>query len=139
MQKRNWKSALYKYLLTYRASPNMSTKVPTALSLNSKIPRTKIPTINHEIDNKVHQKLKADDKIMKDKMKKYFYNRYHTKNRQMHIGDGVLVKQPRINKLMPPLDLDPYFVKCIKGSMVTAERRNKSITRKRTFHISPYR
>ena len=78
-QNRNWKSALYNYLLTYRVSPNMSTKVPPALLLNSKIPRTKIPTINHEIDNKVHQKLDTHDKIMKYKMRKYFGNRYHTK------------------------------------------------------------
>ena len=54
MQKRNWKSALYNYLLTYRVSPNMSTKVPPALLLNNKTPRTKIPTINHEIGNSVH-------------------------------------------------------------------------------------
>ena len=30
VQKRNWKSALYNYLLTYRVSPNTSTKVPPA-------------------------------------------------------------------------------------------------------------
>ena len=78
----------------------MSTKVLPALLLNNKIARTRIPTINHEIGNKVHQELEAHDKIIKDKMKKYFDNWYHTKNRQMHIGDGVLVKQPRINKLI---------------------------------------
>ena len=87
MQNRNWKSALYNYFLTYRVSPNMSTKVPPALLLNKKIPRTKIPTINYEIGNKVHQKLEAHDKIMNDKMKKYFDNRYHTKNCQMLMGD----------------------------------------------------
>ena len=36
-------------------------------------------TINHQIGNKVYQKLEAHDKIIKDKMKKYFDNRYHTK------------------------------------------------------------
>ena len=56
----------------------MSTKLPPALLLNNKIPRTKIPTINPQIDNKVHQ-LEAHDKIMKDKLKKYFNNRYHKK------------------------------------------------------------
>ena len=40
--------------------------------MNNKIP--KIPTINHEIDNKVHQKLEAHDKNMKDQIKKYFDN-----------------------------------------------------------------
>ena len=107
IQKRNWKSALYNYLLAYRVSPNMSTKVPPALLLNSKIPRTKIPTVNHEIDKGFLKKLESHDKIMKDKMKKYFDNRYPTKNRQIHIGDRVLVKQPRLNKLTPPFDPDP--------------------------------
>ena len=66
------------------------------------MPRTKIPTINHEIDIKVHHKLEAHDKIMKDKTEKYFDNRYHTKNRQMHVGDYVLDKQPKMNKPTPP-------------------------------------
>ena len=107
VQKRNWKSALYSYLVAYRVLPNMSTKVPPALLLNNKIPRTKIPTVNHEIDKRVHQKLEAHGEIMKNKMKKCFDNQYRTKNRQMHIGDRVLVKQPRLNKLMSPLDPDP--------------------------------
>ena len=74
MQNRNWKPALHNYLLTYRVSPNMSAKVPPALLLNKKIPKGRILTINYEIDNKVHQKLEVHDKIMKDKMKKYFDN-----------------------------------------------------------------
>ena len=138
MQKRNWESALYNYLLTYRVSPNMSTKVPPALVLNNKIPRRKIPRVNHKIDKEVHKKLEAHDKIMKNKIKKYFDNRYRTKNRQIHIRDRVLVKQPRLNKLTPPFDSDPHFVKCVKGSLVTAERRNKSTTRnKENFILLP--
>ena len=118
----------------------MSTKVPPTLLLNNKVPRTKILTVNHEIDKGVHKILEAHDKIMKDKMKKCFDNRYWTKTCQIHIGhighiDRVLVKQPRLNKLTPPFDPDPYFVKCVKGSMVTAERRNKSITRNKEHFI----
>ena len=85
MQKWNWKSALY--LLAYRVSPNMSTKVPPALLLNNKIPRTKIPAVNHKIDKGVRQKLQAHDKIMQDKLKKHFDNQYQMKNRQIDIGD----------------------------------------------------
>ena len=59
MQKRNWKSALLNYLMAYRVSPSMSTKVPPALLLNNKIPRTKIPIVNHEIDKGVYQKLES--------------------------------------------------------------------------------
>ena len=125
MQKRNWKLALYNYLMAYRKSPNMSTKVPPALLLNNKIPRTNIPTANHEIDKPAHQKLEAHDKIMKDKMKKYSDNGYRTNNRQIQIGDHVLVKQLRLDKLTPPFNLDRYFVKRVKGRMATVERRNK--------------
>ena len=100
MQKRNRKSALYNYLLAYRVSPKMSTKVPPAMLLNNKIPRTKIPRISHEIDNEVYQKLEAHGKIMKGKMNKYFDNRYRTKNRQMHTEGCDFVKQQRLIKLI---------------------------------------
>ena len=45
------------------------------------------------------------------------------------------MKQPRLNKLTPPFDTDPYFVRCINRSMVTAKRRNKSITRNKEHFI----
>ena len=45
------------------------------------------------------------------------------------------MKQSGLNKLMPPFDPNPYFAKCVKGSMVTAERRNKSITRNKEHSI----
>ena len=41
MQQRNWKSPLYNYLLTYRVSLNMSTKVQPALLLKNKISENK--------------------------------------------------------------------------------------------------
>ena len=44
------------------------------------------------------------------------------------------MKQPRPNKLTPPLDPYPYFIECLKGSMVTAER-NKSITQNKEHFI----
>ena len=56
----------------------------------------------------------------------------------MHIGDCVLVKEPRINKIRAPFDPDPYFIKCVKGSMTTAERKNKHITQnKEHFKLLP--
>ena len=115
--------------------PNMSTKVPQAFLLNKKMPRTKLPTINQEMFYKVYQKLKAHGKIMKDKMKEYFDNRYHKKNRQIQIRNCVLVKQSKISKLLLPFKAYPYFAKCIKGSVVTAKRRNKSMTRNKEHAI----
>ena len=53
----------------------------------------------------------------------------------MHIGDCVLVIKPRMNKLTPLFDLDPHFIKFVKGSMVTVERRNKSIAQNKEHSI----
>lgn len=101
MQKRNSKSALYNYLLTYGVSQHVY-KIQQAFLLNNKIQRIKIPPINQEMYFKVYQKFKAHGKIMKDKMKGYFDNRYHKKNRQIQIKNFVLVKQPKISKLLLP-------------------------------------
>lgn len=101
MQKRNSKSALYNYLLTYGVSQHVY-KIQQAFLLNNKIQRIKIPPINQEMYFKVYQKFKAHGKIMKDKMKGYFHNRYHKKNRQIQIKNFVLVKQPKISKLLLP-------------------------------------
>ena len=45
------------------------------------------------------------------------------------------MKQPRLNKLTPPFDTDPYFIRYINRSMVTAKRRNKSTTQNKEHFI----
>lgn len=49
------------------------------------------------------------------------------------VGDNVLVKQPKENKLSTPFDPKPYQITDKKGTMVTAAREGKSITRNTTF------
>ena len=51
------------------------------------------------------------------------------------VGDTVLVRQKKLNKLSTPFDPLPYTIVQMKGSMVTAKRdgTNKWITRNSSF------
>ena len=66
-------------------------------------------------------------------MKLYADERNHARKSKVTIGDSVLVKQPKENKLSTPFDPKPYQVTNKKGTMVTAEREDKSITWNSSF------
>ena len=52
-----------------------------------------------------------------------------TKQPTFEIGSQVLVMQPKINKLTPRFNPNPYKVTAVKGTMITAVRSNHSLTR----------
>ena len=52
----------------------------------------------------------------------------HAKPRALVIGDNVLLKQKKCNKLTTPFDPKPYTVVAVKGMMVTARRKKHEIT-----------
>ena len=50
------------------------------------------------------------------------------------VGDSVLVKQPKQNKLTPAYEPKPLTITAVKGSMITASRPGRNpITRNRSF------
>jgi hypothetical protein len=63
-------------------------------------------------------------------MKKHFENKHCVKPSQFKVGDSVLVKQEKKDKLTPPFNPTPLKIKEKKGSMITAaDGQNKMITR----------
>ena len=65
----------------------------------------------------------------KSKMKKNAAERRRASDNQLCVGDTVLVRQTRKNKLSAAFDPRPLKVSAKKGNMVTASRGNDSITR----------
>lgn len=63
-------------------------------------------------------------------MKEYFDLKRNTKPAGLKVGDSVLVKQKKKNKLSAPFNPEPMTIKNIKGNMITAATENKEITRK---------
>ena len=69
-------------------------------------------------------------------MKEYADWRRHIKIPDMKEGDVVLVKQPMKNKLTPRYNPEPLVVTRVKGTLVEARNRNKSVTRN-VSHFKP--
>ena len=130
IEHKNPRKQLQTFLMNYRATPHCTTKVPPATAFFGRIIRTKLlmestavnmDEINRQIDNADH-----DAKV---KRKIYADNRRVAKDPIFKIGDQVLVRQPKVNKLTPRFNPKPYRITAIKGTMITARRPNHMITR----------
>ena len=66
-------------------------------------------------------------------MKEYHDNRTNAKEWTFNIGDTVLVKQQKKNKLSTRFNPNIYTVKHVEGTMITATSGIRSITRNISF------
>ena len=83
--------------------------------------------------NSQSKQLRHTDTHSKQKMKVYADKRSNAQSSKLKIGDNVLVEQPKQNKLSTPFDPKPLQITDKKGSMVTARRGDKAITRNSSF------
>ena len=71
----------------------------------------------------------SDDSKAKDAMKNYADVKRRTAVSDVNIDDLVLVRQRKQNKLSTPYDRSPFHVVRKKGTMITAQRNGKYLTR----------
>ena len=98
---RNWKTELPKFILDYRSTPDSTTEeAPAKLLFNRNI-RTKLPSCDiHSTENKLHHDLvKRRDKTKKEKMKTLYDRGMNVSETDIEVGDIVLMKQKKENKL----------------------------------------
>jgi transposase InsO family protein len=129
---KSWKKYLYQFLLNYRTTPHTTTGFPPAeLLFNRKI-RNKLPQLVKENDDKktdMEAIVQNKDAKAKRKMKQYTDARLRAKSSKLEVGDQVLAKQRKTNKLTTRFDPHPFRIIRMKGTMITATRNGKYITR----------
>lgn len=130
-ERRDWRRELRKFLLNYRCTPHTTTNVAPAELLFGRTIKGRLPHVEHTINiQATRDQAIAKDAQAKMRMKTYADARRHAQPSTIQIGDKVLVKQPRANKLSTGFDNQPRRVTHVKGSMVTATRADgHSITR----------
>ncbi|PIK41369.1 hypothetical protein BSL78_21779 [Apostichopus japonicus] len=124
---RSWRQELHVFLRNYRATPHSSTKISPAELLFGRKLRIKLPQ---------QEAIPTDDIVRKSDKQKMKINAERQRNfkpSNITIGDTVLVTQPKVNKLTPTYDPRPFKVTAIKGTMITAKRDDKTITRNSSF------
>eukprot|EP00794_Sanderia_malayensis_P001428 gene1428-biopygen1178 len=131
---RPWQQALAKFLPNYRSSPHSMTKVPPAEMLFNRQIRGRLPVLHnrHQIVDR-HQEARNNQEANKEKSRNYANQRRHAKQSNLHVGDTVLVKKPKANKLSTNFDPLPYKITDITGTRITAERDGHKIVRNASF------
>merc|ERR1712002_1245747 len=89
---------------------------------------TKLPRALREEQSTDERKLRERHDREKEKQKKNFDKRNRTKEKQLEVGDEIMLQQKKTT-LRSPFDPDTYKVKEVKGSSVVAERRGRKLTR----------
>ena len=134
VENRKWQQDLFDFLLIYRSTPHCSTnQSPSALLMNRNI-RNKLPSLEEFLLSSEPPK-KANGIDSKSKDNQTRYNKHFTTKMTIQIGDIVLMKQLKRNKLTTNFGTDPLKVVRIHGSQITAERQkdNKLFTRNSSF------
>ena len=90
-----------------------------------------LPTGMKVVDR--HQEAGNNQKVKKGKSRDYANARRHAKQSSFQVGDTVLVKKPKANKLSTNFDPLPYKIIEIKGTKITASRNGHDIVRNVSF------
>jgi transposase InsO family protein len=132
-QGRSWNQDLNSFLLNYRATPHSSTKVAPATLLFGRNIQTTLPSMSLESHERT---IIANDREAKSKMKTYADRKAWVKDANFKIGDPVLLKREGVQRSDPPFNPKPLTVTAQKGSMITAHRNGKEVTRN-SSHFKP--
>lgn len=130
---RKWKQELYRFLLSYRATPHSTTKIAPCELLFNRTIRGHLPELR---DNTVVNKHDlARENITKSRLenKKAYDKAHRARESGIKEGDTVICKRDKQNKLSSNFDPDLLTVTQRKHNTVTACNDNKSITRNVSF------
>ena len=127
---KNWRHALVKFLLAYRAAPHAMTGVPPAeLMFNGRKYATNLPDARPRTHCPQVQKALANDQLNKLRMKTNADEKANVREADIHVGDQVLLKQKKQNKFSTPYEVEPYTVELVKGSQITASNKSHQVVR----------
>lgn len=105
---KSWRQELFTFLRQYRATPHSTTgKSPSEL-LNGRKLKSTLPQIQHDL---APQEVRQTDAKRKTEMKEYADRCSHAKNTDLSVGDKVLLKQPKQNKMSTPFKPEPLEIK----------------------------
>jgi hypothetical protein len=133
---KDWKVQLQMFLRMYRNTPHGTTeKTPAELLFGRRL-RTQLPQYDDDMETDLNgndDELRQTDSQKKQRMKDYADKVNHSRPHNLSLGDVVLVKQNPTNKFSTKYNKLPYRITGLKGTMVTANRDNHSITRHCSF------
>ena len=121
---RPWRQELNRFLLQYRTTPHCTTGVPPSELLFNRTVKGKIPVITKKKITNRHKEARDNEKTRRERNKEYADHRRNARKSDIEIGDYVLVRQEKKNKLTANFNPEPYKVIKKTGVEITAQRNN---------------
>ena len=132
IENKDWKSALNSFLMAYRATPHPSTGMaPASLLYPGRRFRTLLPS--YPAAGKAEEDVQRFNERAMARSKAFQDSKRRTKPSSLGLGDTVLVRQQKRNKLTSYYNPDPFKIVAVKGSMITAARNGQKIVRNSSF------
>ena len=124
-------AALNDFLRAYRATPHSATGVAPADLMFGHSRACGLPRLEPDEDQRRawHSTARANDEVAKSRMEADYNARMRTRQSSLKIGDRVLLRREDKRKNETRWDSTPFTVTAIHGSMVTASRSDRAITR----------
>ena len=114
IEHKNWKQELNKFLRQYRATPHSTTGISPCEALNQRKLKTTLPEVTPPVRQQsiveTQKNLAQRDAEQKKKIKAYADQKLGVRESNIKLGDTVLIKQPKANKLSTPFNPVPLVV-----------------------------
>ena len=134
-QGKPWKQELNKFLLQYRTAPHTTTKTPPAELLFNRMVKGKLPLMRKQNVVNKHKQAQENEKQMQRYNKQYADTRRNVKMQNIQVGDCVLVRQQRQNKLTSTFSTIPYTVIRRSKSQITARSESGHVVTRNISHF----
>ena len=137
---KNWREELNKFLLAYRSTPYSTTgKRPAELFFRG-VQKSKTPEmmrLDDEEADTTDQGARERDTQKKKANKDYVDKKFHAREREVRVGDWVLLEHNRENKVSSSYEKEPYEVMTRYGDQVVLMSSNGGEYRRSMHHIKP--
>ena len=112
---RDYKAELRKFLMAYRSTPHSVTGVSPAELMLGRPMKTKLPSI---MQGSLDESVRDRQELAQWKSREYTNSQRNAVNKEIEVGDSVLVRSPKTNKLSPTYEVDKFQVVAKEGSEV---------------------
>ena len=136
-ENKDWKQEMRRYLLQYRALPHPATGRSPAELLYNRTIRTKMPG-TMDCSTLLDQEIRDHDAEYKAVSKFYADRRRGAQLSGVAVGDEVLVRQDKQNKMSTPFGATPHIVRAKAGSSLVVESPDGTTYSRNTTQVRKY-
>ena len=134
---KDWRQEPHKFLTAHRPTPQMATDVAPFFLMFGREMRSKLPELRREAPI-TNEEIRDRDWARKLTQKDYVDTKRHAVESQVEVGDQVLLRNTKINKLSPNYDPSPCEVIDRNRGEVTLRKKDGVEVKRNVSFVKEY-